>query len=110
MWIAKGIVLSIWLFSFGWLFSLVRLYLIARKLSGGKRPGMFLFGIEALLPISNPSFWLWLVACLALGLIAARNWPGKPILWVSLAVTELVPVGLLVMFLILMSRNRAMMK
>jgi hypothetical protein len=106
MWIAKGILLGVWLFSFGWLFYLVRLYLFAQKLSAGKGPGMF--GIGALLPVSSLSFWLWLVAWLAIGLATARSFPVKtPILWVTLAVTELVPAALLAMFLVLMSRLRA---
>lgn len=105
MWIVKGILLGAWLFSFGWLFYLVRLYLLAQKLSAGKGPGMF--GIELLLPVSTLSFWLWLVAWLAIGLATARSFPIRPILWITMAVTELVPAGLLAMFLVLMSRLRA---
>jgi hypothetical protein len=105
MWIAKGILLGVWLFSFGWLSYLVRLYLIGQKFSAGRGPGMF--GIELLLPVSTLSFWLWLVAWLAIGLATARSFPVKPILWTMMAVTELVPAGLLAMILVLMSRLRA---
>jgi hypothetical protein len=105
MWIAKGILLGAWLFSFGWLFYLVRLYLFAQKLSAGRGPGMF--GPGLLLPVSSPVFWLWLVAWLAVGLATARSFPIRPILWITILVTELVPVGLLAMILMLMSRLRA---
>ena len=102
-WIARGVVLSIWLFSFGWLFSVVRFFLTARKLSAGQGPGMF--GIEVLVPVAHIGFWLWLMVCVGIGFLVARSWPGKPILWIGLAVTEIIPVGLLTMLLVLLSRD-----
>jgi hypothetical protein len=101
MWIAKGTLLGIWLLSFGTI-------------------AYFVFGLKAVpkpnvtidvrtysfSTVANPSWWLWLLACLSLGLIAARSWPGKPILWLGLAVTELFPLGLLALFLVLFLKAR----
>jgi hypothetical protein len=50
-------------------------------------------------------WWIALVLCLAIGLFVSHSWFGRPILWVALAVTELLPVGLFVLFLVLVSRN-----
>jgi hypothetical protein len=100
MWIAKGTLLGIWLFSFLWLFGIVRMYLLVKKLSGGRGPG--LFGTDLLLPhVSSPAFWLWLVACFALGFAIAYSVPVRPVIWISLAVTGLVPVGLMTLILVL---------
>jgi hypothetical protein len=107
-WMLKGTILALWLFSFGWLASIARLYLTIKKLTAGRGPGIF--GVELLLPISNPSFWLWLVVCFGIGLLVARSWPGRPVVWIGLAVTEIIPIGLLTMVLVLVSRTRAMMK
>lgn len=107
MWIAKGTLLGLWLFSFGtiaWL-----LYFQGYR----PAPGVS-FDIRSLafITVSNPSWWLWLVACLSLGMIAARNWPGRGVagsaVWIGLAITELVPLGLLAGILVLVNRLRAM--
>jgi hypothetical protein len=58
--------------------------------------------------LSNPFLWLGLVACLAIGLIVARFWPGKPLLWIFLAITELVPLGLSALVLVLVLKLKAM--
>jgi hypothetical protein len=108
MWIAKGTLLGLWLFSFGWLSYIARLYLIAQKLSGESGQGVF--GIGILLPVSNLSFWLWLIACLAIGLLIARSWNGRPTVWIALTVTEIIPVGVLAMILMLVNRTRSLMK
>jgi hypothetical protein len=101
MWIAKGVLLGVWLFSFG---TILSFYFTHR----GTGPGMF--GIEALLPISNPSFWLWLIACLSLSMIAARNWPGRGVLgsivWAGLAVTEPFPVAILAFILVVVGKMK----
>lgn len=107
MWIAKGILLGVRLFSFGWLFYFVRLFLLVQKLSAGRGSGSGMFGPELLLPVSSLFFWLWLVAWPAFGLAVARSWPIKPILWIPLAVTEIIPAGLLTLILVLMNRNAA---
>lgn len=102
MWIAKGTLLGIWLFSFGMLgYS----FWSSHRIPG--QSGMFDIRLYAM-AFSNPSFWLALVACLAIGLIIARSWPGKPILWIGLAITELVPVGFVVLILVLVAKLKAM--
>jgi len=53
----------------------------------------------------NALWWMALVMCLAIGLFITRGWSGKPILWIALAVTELVPVGLFAVFLAMVSKN-----
>ena len=97
-WILKGTLLGIWLFSYGTI-----AFLWYRS------PAASTTDIRALsaLTISNPSWWLGLVACTAIGLIIARSWPGKPILWIGLAVTELVPVGLLALILVMVAKLKA---
>lgn len=44
--------------------------------------------------------------CVGIGFLVARSWPGKPILWIGLGITELIPVGLLIMTLVLYNRVR----
>ena len=57
----------------------------------------------SLLTVGNPWFWATFAACLVIGLAIARSWPGKfsPVFWVMLAVIDLVPAGLLSLFLVL---------
>jgi hypothetical protein len=45
-------------------------------------------------------------ACIVIGWAIAASWPGKfsPTFWVVLAVIDLVPAGMLGLFLLLMSR------
>src|SRR5262249_31350876 len=100
MWILKGTLLGVWLFSFG---TMAYLYLaLFRKLPSGA--GMISSNVFTGLTTSSPAWWLALIACLAIGLAITNSWPGKPILWVTLAVTELLPVGLLAMILVLVSK------
>ena len=56
------------------------------------------------LTVSNPSWWLAFVACLSVALIVTRSWSGRPILWIGLAVTELVPIGFLAFNLVQMNK------
>ncbi|HXN50441.1 MAG TPA: hypothetical protein VN943_00790 [Candidatus Acidoferrum sp.] len=102
MTIAKGLLLGIWLFSFGTITFLY--FAIFRKASGGMIGG----DIIAHLTTHSPVWWVALVACVAFGLFITRSWSGRPILWIALAVTELFPMGLLVMFLTLVARNKEM--
>jgi hypothetical protein len=51
-------------------------------------------------------WWAALVLCLAIGLLITRSWPGKPALWIALAVTELFPVGFLALFFMLVAKNK----
>jgi len=102
MWVVKGTFLGIWLFSFGTITFLY--FAIFRKASGG----MIGSDIIAHLTTRSPLWWIAGVACLTLGLFITRSWSGRPILWIALAVTELFPMGLLVMFLTLVARNKEM--
>src|ERR1700730_14828087 len=99
MWILKGRFLGIWLCSFG---TLAYLYLLLfRKASGGVVDARLITQFTT----HSPVWWIALVLCLAIGLFVSHSWFGRPILWVALAVTELLPVGLFVLFLVLVSRN-----
>jgi hypothetical protein len=108
VWITKGTLLGVWLFSFG---NMTYLALIGYI----PKPGVS-FDVRTLTfeTVQNPSWWLWLVVCLALGLIGARSWPGRgvvgAIVWIGLALTELVPVGVLAIILVMVSKLRAMAK
>lgn len=99
MWIAKGTLLGIWLFSFSTLgyfyFGLVR-----------RVPGPVSIDVRsfAAISVASPTFWLWLVACLCIGLVAARMWRGPLAMWIGLAVTELFPVAVVVMYAVLAGR------
>jgi hypothetical protein len=101
MWIAKGLFLGIWLFSFG---TLAYLYLaLYRHLQPNTAVGIDIF--YSLL-IRNPFWWIGIIACFAIGLLITRSWSGRPILWIALAVTESVPVGILGMFLMLVHKMK----
>ena len=97
MWLAKGILVGVWLFSFGTLAFLWNV--LQPEATKAYDPRLLAF-----FTVSNPSWWLWLVACLALGIAIAHSLPIRPALWISLAVTELVPVGFLALILVLVSR------
>jgi hypothetical protein len=100
-WIAKGFLLGLWLSSFG---TIAYLYLaIYRRLPGPVAVGTTVFTAYT---VQNPLWWAGLVACFVIGFAIAKSWPGKPIFWVALAVTELIPVGLVVMFVMLVARMR----
>ena len=102
MWILKGTFLGIWLFSFGTIAFLY--FALFRRASGG----MVGADLIAHLTTHSPQWWTAAVACLTLGLFITRSWSGRPILWVALVVTKLLPVGLLVMFLALVARDKEM--
>jgi len=57
----------------------------------------------------NPFWWIALVLCFAIGLLITRPWSGKPALWITLAVTELFPVGLFALFLMVVSKMKEAM-
>ena len=109
MWMAKGLLLGIWFFSFGTIAYFI--FFLGFKPTPGTATDL---RTVAVFTVSNPSWWLWLGACLSLGLIAARSWPGRgvvgSIVWIGLAVTELIPVALLTVVLVMASRLKAMTK
>jgi hypothetical protein len=101
MWIAKGALLGIWLFSFG---TVAFLYLaLYRHLQPQTAVAV---DVITHMTTHNVLWWIALAACLAIGLLITRSWPGRPALWIALVVMELFPVGLLVMFFTLFSRNK----
>lgn len=96
MWILKGSLLALWLFGFGtmaWLYAEVYRHL-------GPHSAVSIRLIAAL-TIQYPFWWAGLVACLVLGYAIARSWPGPLGVWIALAVTGLIPAGLLTLFLVL---------
>jgi hypothetical protein len=56
------------------------------------------------LTISNPIWWFVVTACFIGGLSVARVLTGKPIFWIALAVTELIPLGLVTLFFVTVSK------
>ena len=106
MQIVKGTFLGVWLFSFG---TIAFLYFAVYR---GLPSGRGVVGVDLIthLTTRNVLWWLALVMCLAIGLFITRSWSGRPILWIALAVTELFPVGFLVMFFTLVNRNREMIE
>ncbi len=99
MWILKATFFGIWLFSFG---TIALLYFaLFRTLP---EPGMVGVALIAHLTTHNVYWWIALAVCVAIGLFVTRLWPGKPILWVVLAATEVIPVGLFGLFLMLVAR------
>ena len=99
MWILKGTLLALWLFGFGniaWLY-----FALYRHMPSQSAVDIRLI---TALTIRNPFWWTALVVCLVLGFAIARSWPGKfsPVFWVLLAVIDLVPAGMLSLFLVLL--------
>lgn len=108
MWIAKGFLLGIWVFTFGSIaflcFTIIANMRKMPPLPPGRSGEMMPPGMFTHLTVSNPVWWLALIACLSIALIITHSWPGWTILWIGLAVTELVPVGFLTWILVTMNR------
>jgi hypothetical protein len=101
MWIVKGTLLGIWIFSFG---TIAYLWLsIYRRLPPSTAVGVSVF---AAYTTHNPFWWIALALSLAIGLFVTRSWSGTPALWIALVVTELFPVGLVTLFFMLVARNK----
>ncbi len=136
MWILKGVLLGAWLFIFGTI-AMVLYVAVFRRLPGWTIIGgtwLFIFGIIAFLyfairklgggmiedptvfasrTIQNPLWWVALAACIVLGCALVRSWPGKgysPGFWVALLVTDLIPLGLLGLFLVAVARLKEAIK
>src|SRR5882762_799045 len=101
MQIAKTILLGVWLASFG---TLAYLYLVLyRKLPSNTTVSVSVF--EAYMT-HNVFWWVGIAACFGIAFMIVRAWPGNAFVWTTLAITELFPVGLVVMFLMMAARNR----
>jgi hypothetical protein len=98
MWVPKGIFLGIWLFSFGTIAFFY--FAIFRRV-----PGPVMIGVDVFTHLAaSPVVWIAAVMCVAVGLFITHSWSGRTGLWIALAVTELIPVGLVVMFFVLLNR------
>ena len=99
--VAKILLLGTWLASFG---TIAYLYMmIYRRLPPQTAVGVDVFRVYT---ISNPLWWAGLVVCFALSYIIVRAWSGNVVFWAFLVITELIPVGLLTLFLVMVSRLR----
>jgi hypothetical protein len=105
--IVKSTFLGVWLFSFGTMgylcylyFALMHKLALIHKVPNG--PGEFAPGVFAAYTVYSPVWWIGLMLCLALGFGIVRRAHVKPIVWIALIVTELLPVGVLSLFLILL--------
>ena len=98
MWaVVKGTLLGLWLVGFGtiaWLY-----FSIFRRLPPG--PGEVGVTVFTAYTIQNPVWWTGVVVCLVLGFVIVRSWSVPRALWITLAVTGLVPVGCLTLFFVL---------
>jgi hypothetical protein len=110
MWIAKGLLLGVWLFTFGtivWLCVATYRYIAIARTTIPRGHSISIppdLGFFPRLTVSSPSWWLAFVACLSVALIVTRSWSGRPILWIGLALTELVPIGFLAFSLVQMNK------
>lgn len=101
MWIAKGILLALWLLGFG---TMALLYFsIFRHLPPNSAVD---YRSITILTTQNPSWWTALVVCLVVGLAIARSWSGPLVLWLALLVTGLIPAGILTLFLMLLYKGK----
>jgi asparagine N-glycosylation enzyme membrane subunit Stt3 len=98
--IVKSLFLGIWLISFG---TIAYLYLAYRRLPPSTMVSPRVFAAYTTYSVL---WWAGVAACFVLAFLIVKSWPGRPIFWVTLAVTELLPVGLLAMFLALAARNK----
>jgi hypothetical protein len=105
--IVKGTFLGVTIFAVG-----AFVFLLAFFRSQGPllaRPGQqWAIGLNVIshLTIYNAWFWVAFAASIVIGWAIAASWPGRfsPVFWVVVAVIDLVPAGLLGLFLLLMSR------
>jgi hypothetical protein len=105
MWIVKGTFLGAWLFAFGTVgFLYFGLFRNLPPLSAVS------LNLISMLTTQNGWWWVALVTCIVLGLALVRSWPGKPspALWAALIVTSVVPLGLLRLVSIILSKAKAL--
>ena len=99
MWIAKGILLGLWLFGFAtmaWLW-----FEVYRHLPSGRGPVTVSADSILLLTVLSPLWWTALVVCLALGFWIVRAWNVPLGVWIAVLITGLVPAGFLTLFVVL---------
>ncbi len=105
MWALNGTFLGISIFAVG-AAVFVLLFQWSRGPLLSRSSGTFDIRIIPLVTIYNAWFWAAFAACMVIGWALARSWPGRfsPAFWVVLAVIDLVPAGMLGLFLLLMSK------
>jgi hypothetical protein len=99
MWIGKGILFGIWLFGFGtlaYLYSRLFRHLPPHTSVDARSIG--------LLTVSNVWWWVALAACLVLGLAVARAWAVPLAVWITMAVSGLIPASVLALFLVIVRK------
>jgi hypothetical protein len=96
MWIAKGTLLGLWLVGFA---TMARLYFaIYRHLPPNSAVSV---DIITAFTTRSPIWWTALLVCFVVGYLVARSWRGPLAVWIALAVTGLIPGGVLALFLVL---------
>lgn len=103
MWI-KGTFLGLWLFGFGTI-----TYLWLALFRHMPRNSVVDVRLISGATSQNPWWWAALIACGALGCALVRSWPGKSSLavWILLAVTSVVPAGLIGLYFVLLYKLHA---
>jgi hypothetical protein len=102
MWVLKGTFIGVTIFAVGALaFMLLSLRSMGPLLAGPGRHWSIDIRSISLTTVGNPWFWAAFAACLVIGCAIARSWPGKfsPAFWVTLAVIDLIPAGVLSLIL-----------
>src|ERR1700682_3680231 len=96
MWALKGTFIGISIFGIG---AVVFMFL-------GRSFGASTVDIRIISRATVYSAWFWatFAACIVIGLAIVRSWPGKfsPAFWIVLAVIDLVPAGMLSLFLLML--------
>lgn len=100
MWVLKGTFLGISIFGIG--FTLLTL---PTQWGSENQTSTDIRSIYAA-TIYNPWMWAAFAASIVIGLAIVRSWPGRfsPVFWVVLVVMDLVPAGLLGLFLLVLSK------
>ena len=94
----KGLFLGVWLASF---FTIGFLWFRLFRYALG---GMVDVRAVRIMTIQNWLWWAGLIVCFVAAFMIVRSWPGRPVFWVLLGITELIPVGLLALFLVMVAR------
>ena len=102
MWIAKGLFLGLWLFGYA---TIIELYAAVYR----HTPSNSAVSIHVItsLTSSNPWWWTTCAVCLIFGCLIARIWSVPCAIWIGLAVTGLIPVSFLTLFVVLVAKLKA---
>ena len=105
MWIVKGTFLGTWLFAFGTIAFLY--FAIFRNMRPNSAVSL---NVITGLITQNPLWWVALLACIALGCALVGSWPGKvpSALWITLLATSAIPLGMLGLVILMVSKVKAL--